>query len=107
MSRARDLANLGADTTNLEDISSAYSAGALSNRNVIINGAMQVAQRGTSVSGDCWVSDASPVDRWRCQIFWLHRSPIQRRRRVARGQTDVSLTNLKITTPCWLRGRRQ
>ena len=48
MSRARNVANLGADTTNLEDISSAYSAGALSNRNLIINGAMQVWQRGTS-----------------------------------------------------------
>jgi hypothetical protein len=45
MSRARDLANLGADTTNLEDISSAYSAGALSNRNKIINGAMTIDQR--------------------------------------------------------------
>ena len=45
MSKARDLANLGADTTNLEDISSAYSAGALSNRNKIINGAMTIDQR--------------------------------------------------------------
>ena len=38
MSKARELANLG----------NAYSDGALSNRNLIINGAMQVAQRGTS-----------------------------------------------------------
>jgi hypothetical protein len=37
-SKARELANLG----------NAYSDGALSNRNLIINGAMQVAQRGTS-----------------------------------------------------------
>ena len=41
MSKARELANLG----------NAYSDGALSNRNLIINGAMQVAQRGTSVTG--------------------------------------------------------
>ena len=40
MSKARELANLG----------NAYSDGALSNRNLIINGAMQVAQRGTSSS---------------------------------------------------------
>jgi hypothetical protein len=45
MSRARDVANLGSDTTNLEDISSAYDAGALSNRNKIINGAMVIDQR--------------------------------------------------------------
>ena len=38
MSKARGLADLG----------NAYSDGALSNRNLIINGAMQVAQRGTS-----------------------------------------------------------
>lgn len=41
MSKARELANLG----------NAYSDGALSNRNLIINGAMQVAQRGVSATG--------------------------------------------------------
>ena len=45
MTRARELAELG----------SVYDNGALSNRNLIINGAMNVAQRGTSVS----VSDGS------------------------------------------------
>jgi hypothetical protein len=40
MSKARELANLG----------NAYSDGALSNRNLLINSAMQVAQRGTSAS---------------------------------------------------------
>ena len=50
-SKARQLADLGGDTANLEDISSAYSSGALSNRNFIINSAMQVAQRGTNSSG--------------------------------------------------------
>ena len=47
MSKARQLADLGGDTANLEDISSVLSSGPLSNRNLIINGAMQVAQRGT------------------------------------------------------------
>ena len=44
MSKARELAELGA----------VYDSGALSNRNIIINGAMKVAQRGTSTttSGD-------------------------------------------------------
>lgn len=41
MSKARKLADLG----------NAYDDGALSNRNLIINGAMQVAQRGTSETG--------------------------------------------------------
>ena len=41
MSKARGLADLG----------NAYSDGALSNRNLIINSAMQVAQRGTSATG--------------------------------------------------------
>ena len=61
MSKARDLANLGADTTNLEDISSAYSAGALSNRSKIINGAMVIDQRnaGAAVSADGYT-----LDRW-------------------------------------------
>ena len=38
MTKARELAELGA----------VYDSGALSNRNLIINGAMTVAQRGTS-----------------------------------------------------------
>ena len=40
MSKARGLASLG----------NAFDDGALSNRNLIINGAMQVAQRGTSAT---------------------------------------------------------
>ena len=47
MTKARDLADLG-NKTSLDEINDAYDAGALSNRNLIINGAMQVAQRGTS-----------------------------------------------------------
>ena len=40
MSKARELAELGA----------VYDSGALSNRNLVINGAMMVSQRATSVS---------------------------------------------------------
>lgn len=53
MSKARGLADLG----------NAYSDGALSNRNLIINGAMQVAQRGTSATS----SGYQTVDRWYTQ----------------------------------------
>jgi hypothetical protein len=53
MSKARGLADLG----------NAFDDGALSNRNLIINGAMQVAQRGTSVTGQT-SSAYHTVDRW-------------------------------------------
>ena len=49
-------------TTNLTVNGNAYpSAGSLSNRNVIINGAMEIAQRGTSA---LTVSGSYPVDRF-------------------------------------------
>ena len=51
MSKARGLADLG----------NVYDDGALSNRNLIINGAMQVAQRGTSFTAD----NVYTLDRWR------------------------------------------
>ena len=51
MSKARGLAALG----------NAYSDGALSNRSMIINGAMQVAQRGTQTG---LTSSAYTLDRW-------------------------------------------
>ena len=52
MSKARGLADLG----------NVYNDGALSNRNLIINGAMQVAQRGTSST----TSGLATVDRFKC-----------------------------------------
>jgi hypothetical protein len=45
MSLARDIADLGAVTSRLDTVGG--SSGALSNRNIIINGAMQIAQRAT------------------------------------------------------------
>lgn len=50
MSRARDLADLGGSA----------DAGGLTGRNLIINGAMQVAQRGTSATTSAY----GTVDRW-------------------------------------------
>ena len=62
MSKARDLADLGAVTDRLDTVGA--SDGALSNRNLIINGAMQVAQRGTSAS---LASGNFTVDRFKLQ----------------------------------------
>jgi len=53
MTKARQLADLG----------NAYDDGALSNRNIIINGAMKVAQRGTSVSSQTG-SGYKTIDRF-------------------------------------------
>jgi len=64
MSLARDIADLGAVTSRLDTVGA--SSGALSNRNLIINGAMQVAQRATTATG---VGDTNAVyptlDRYR------------------------------------------
>ena len=47
----------------LAQLGNAYADGALSNRNLIINGAMQVAQRGTSSTS----TGFQTVDRWRIE----------------------------------------
>lgn len=60
MTKARGLADLG----------NAYSDGALSNRNLIINGDMQVAQRGTSATG-VTTSGYYTCDRWRFGVSGL------------------------------------
>ena len=58
MSRSRDLADLGGVTTRLDQVGN--SEGALSNRNMVLNGSMAVAQRGTSQTNSSYGS----VDRW-------------------------------------------
>lgn len=67
MSKQSDLIGLADNGTTLESVSSAYNAGALSNRNLIINGAMQVWQRATSVNGG---SIGGFV--WLADRFWLY-----------------------------------
>ena len=63
MSLARDLADLGSSATRLDTVGA--SSGSLSNRNMIINGAMQVAQRATSATGLGATSGYHVCDRWR------------------------------------------
>ena len=77
MSKARGLADLG----------NAYSDGALSNRNLIINGAMQVWQRGTSNSSVS-ANTYPAADRWK---FWNGGTVVgTTRTEFPAGQTGVS-----------------
>jgi len=64
MTRARDIANLGNNTTNLETLDTLYGDNVLTGRNMVINGAFQIWQRGTSattVSGN----DIFAADRFK------------------------------------------
>ena len=65
MSLARDIADL-AVTTRLDTVGG--SSGALSNRNVLVNSAMQVAQRGTSSTGLGATTGYYTADRWEHQF---------------------------------------
>jgi hypothetical protein len=58
MSKARELAELGA----------VYDSGALANRNLVINGAMQVSQRGTSEASVTSSQYADAPDRFKFEI---------------------------------------
>ena len=62
MSKQTELVGL-ARTTKLDEVNDAYDAGALSNRNMVINGAMNVAQRSSSVAGIA-SSGYYTCDRW-------------------------------------------
>jgi hypothetical protein len=73
MSRARDLADLGGSA----------DAGGLTGRNLIINGAMQVAQRGTSQSSTGYGS----IDRWMLALSGATATLSQES--FTLGQTDV------------------
>jgi len=60
MGKSKDLAELAGVTSRLDTVGA--SSGALSNRNIIINGAMDVAQRGTSFTNPS--VSAYTLDRW-------------------------------------------
>jgi hypothetical protein len=74
-SKARQLADLGGDTANLEDISSAYSSGALSSRNRIINGAMTIDQRNAGAS--VTANSGYKIDRWEVEASQSSKLSIQ------------------------------
>lgn len=59
MTRARDIADFGSVSARLDTVGG--SEGALSNRNLLINGAMQIFARGTSFTA---ASAAYNADRW-------------------------------------------
>lgn len=64
MSRSRDLADLGGVTTRLDQVGN--SEGALSNRNMVTNGGMNISQRATSVTGLGGNADAyNTLDRFK------------------------------------------
>ena len=75
MSKARELAELGA----------VYDSGALSNRNVIINGNFDIWQRGTSLTSS--TTDAYLADRW--LIGHSGATLDITRQTFTKGQTDV------------------
>ena len=63
MSKQSELVGL-ARTTNLDEVNAAYSAGALSNRNKILNGSMNVSQRGNRAATGFTGSFYAGPDRW-------------------------------------------
>jgi hypothetical protein len=70
----------------LAELATAYSAGALSGRNRIINGDMRVAQRGTS--GTSTSSGYVSLDRWRAYIS-TNSTVTLSQQTFTPGQTDV------------------
>jgi hypothetical protein len=65
MTKARDLADLG-NKTSLDEINDAYDAGALSNRNRIINGSFKISQRGDFSSATTITNWQYYIDRFVC-----------------------------------------
>ena len=84
MSRSRDIADLGGVTTRLDQVGN--SDGALSNRNMVINGDFSISQRSSSVTG-ATSSGYATVDRW-----WHNASggtQNMSQQSLAVGQTDL------------------
>ena len=95
MSRARDIADLSSVSARLDTVGG--SSGALSNRNLIINGAMQVWQRATAATA-VTNSTYGTVDRFR---FWENTDgayTAERSTDVPSGQGFAYSTKLVVTT---------
>lgn len=94
MSKARDLADLAKNANDRLD-TVATSDGALSNRNLIINGAMQVAQRGTSFSA------SNGQDRYGADRFFARLNDIDQATITVSQETDAPsgfVYSLKVNT---------
>ena len=90
MTKARDLADFLGDNTSLNTINNAYAAGTLvpssTNPSLIINGAMQVAQRGTTSTSD----EYQTVDRFRTSNAGLNEVVTQEHHTLtSSGDTEV------------------
>ena len=68
MSKARELAELGA----------VYDSGALSNRNILMNGAQVISQRGTSALTASASSDTFITDRFRISNYRMLHSLVNK-----------------------------
>lgn len=67
MGRSKDLADLGALTSRLDTVGG--SSGALSNRNILMNGSQIISQRGTSALTSSASSDTFITDRFRISNY--------------------------------------
>ena len=97
MTRARELGNLGSNTTGLEAINAVYDAGGLTGRNLIINGAMQVAQRSTSTAS-ITTSAYHTIDRWFTSLVTLGTWTQSQSTDVPSGQGFASSLKMACTT---------
>jgi len=89
MSKARGLADLG----------NVYDDGALSNRNLIINSAMQVAQRGTSATYSSNTSRGFVCDRWYAEGYPLNMTVSQST--IAYDGINYNSSSLSSITGSW------
>jgi len=89
MTKARDLADFLGDNTSLNTINNAYAAGTLvpssTNPSLIINGAMEVAQRGTTSTSD----EYQTVDRFRTSNGGLDEAVTQEHHTLTSSDTGV------------------
>jgi len=97
MTRARELANLGNNTTDLEAINAVYGAGGLTGRNLIINGAMTVAQRSTSTAS-ITTTAYHTIDRWSTSLTTLGTWTQSQSTDVPSGQGFASSLKMACTT---------
>ncbi len=87
-SATSDAITTASDGTCTAKITGITGGGALSHRNIVINGAMNIAQRGSSYTG---TTSYGSVDRMACSHGGTDESPTQAQVDVASGTTPYSL----------------